>query len=64
MRTRLRKRDRVAQAGKGCNKAQWGFGNVKRAEKVFNTTTKDSPESIARWAEKHHQRRLCDQIMH
>ena len=57
-RTRLRKRDRIAMAGKGCNKVQWGFGTTKRKDKVFNTRTKDTPESIQRWAAKRQRSRV------
>jgi len=55
-RTRLRKRDRVAQAGKGCNSAQWGFGTVKRKDKEFATHSTVSPEAIQRWAATHAQK--------
>ena len=53
MRTRLRKADRIKQAGKGCNKAQYGFGATKRPSKVFNTHPKENVQAVEAWAEKH-----------
>lgn len=57
-RTRLRKKNRVAQAGKGCHTAQYGFGTTKREDKVFGHPPKESPESIGRWAEAHTRQRV------
>lgn len=37
MRHRLRKKDRITQAGKGCNAAQYVWGKPKRREKVFGS---------------------------
>ena len=59
-RTRLRKADRIKQAGKGCNTAQYGFGTTKRKDKDFKTHTKESQESVQKWAAAHARKNPAD----
>ena len=55
-RTRLRKADRIKQAGKGCNTAQYGFGKPKEG-KTFKSHPQEDPASIQKWAAAHARKR-------